>query len=232
MKCKFCGTNCNDDAGECPGCGSALIKENKPKQFDIPKKDIYRDVETESKIGYESRQTDLVDSDLSQSSNNDEKSTFIHNNEDYSFDKFVTAYITGSVSATGNKAVDYYSEVFKKFNGTDKRNNWNWLKFIVNVCNLLYRKQYGLAILLAFLSILLSIPSSGIGGLVVCVFVALKGDYLIYKKFKAKMAEAINLYQNDYTAQLKYIAKSGGTSCLAVTLYLVLSIFLGFVIAM
>lgn len=143
-------------------------------------------------------------------------------------ENFITAYITGKaaiIKPYDKKSLRFIT-VFKKFDSSDTKTNWNLPACLWGEEYLAYRKEYTKAILL-FLGRLILIPSGKFFGLINVILMIVLGlfsDYFLYRRFQHKKAEAQLLYPESPKKQLEAIAQSGGVNKGLVIVFILLHI--------
>ena len=141
---------------------------------------------------------------------------------------FIAAYITGkpAVIKPYDKKSLRFITVFKKFESSDTKTNWNLPACLWGEEYLAYRKEYTKAVLL-FLGRLILIPSGKFFGLInvlLLIVLGLFSDYFLYRRFKRKQSEAQLLYPESPKKQLEAIAQSGGVNKGLVIVFILLHI--------
>ncbi len=109
----------------------------------------------------------------------------------------------------------YYFNQFKKLNNQYSKISWNWCSFMFSNLWFIYRKMYGIGVLLWIISFVLSmIPIIGTAlSWGVAIVSGMFGNYLYKEHAYTKISEAKNM---DHMTKKAYIADKGGTSAGAV----------------
>ena len=126
----------------------------------------------------------------------------------------------------------FYIPKFQRMQQIASKTSWNWCSFFFTTSWFLYRKMYGIAVVVfiaAFIVELMPPALSTILGLVLYTLSGIFGNYF-YKQYvdeELRVAKSM-----DATNKSAYIAKKGGTSTSSVVIFFVVTFVLGMFMAM
>lgn len=200
VTCPDCGTphhrECYKLVGHCVNSGLhdsdfRFVREH--NQTDSPKpsdeNDNYYIPQTDFNIRNES--TSFPNQDVSEKTISDIKAIIASNSEYDRDTDTIDGESVSDVAATVVTNTKRFVNVFKKFDKTNKKTNWNWCAFIFGPLYLIFRKMYKFSI--AFLCLDLSV---------------LFGGYACFYKFAPKyMAEAQILFESVYSSANTVVQK-------------------------
>lgn len=221
MMCQKCKTIVPHDSVYCPICGEAL---SPVKQQDI---DIGENIPMSESVNT------IVTENRSRTN-----ATYQTTTEEMNAALF-EAFVTGKMQNFTYKSSYFrYVKLYKNINNTS---SWNLAAFLFGPFFFLYRKLYkGLAQYAMFYCLLLA--GWNIFGLVeefgwkwtqtivsvsTLVWGAAEADTVFFKRYEKKLADARQLYPNDFELQKQVMATYGGASIINIIIGFVVLFFMG-----
>ena len=117
---------------------------------------------------------------------------------------------------------EYYLPKFAAMDSGGKKTSWNWAAFFFTDAWMLYRKMYKLFVITLIVQFIIATIFPGLS-ILIHILVGLFGNYL-YKDHVDKLAETGSLLTG--VEKESHAAKHGGTSQIAIAVYLILSLIL------
>ncbi len=105
----------------------------------------------------------------------------------------------------------------------DKVSSWNWWAFFLSPFYLFYRKNYVLALLAVFLTIILTtFVESDAFNLLCPILQGVFCNYFMCRRYENKLNEAQAKYPNNLEAQREYLAMKGGRNIILTVIVMIL----------
>lgn len=117
---------------------------------------------------------------------------------------------------------EYYLPKFALMDSSGKKTSWNWAAFFFTDAWMLYRKMYKLFVITLIIQFIVAMIFPGLS-ILVHIAVGLFGNFL-YKEHIDKLAETGALLSGQ--EKESHAARHGGTSQIAIAIYLILSLIL------